>query len=60
MKQSKPLVLTAVILMIAVVNYTRLQGNENIRAVQFLSIFAIGMLAGVLLRGIIALIRNKN
>ncbi|MEO6547693.1 MAG: hypothetical protein ABIN94_06820 [Ferruginibacter sp.] len=52
--------ITAVILLLAVLNYTRISGNENIRTVQFLSIFAIGLLSGVLLRDLIAMLRAKR
>ena len=60
MKQNKPLAFIAVMLLIAVLNYSRLSGNENIRTVQFLSIFTIGMLAGILVRGLIAKFRVKD
>ncbi|WP_255036950.1 hypothetical protein [Lacihabitans soyangensis] len=36
--------------MISVGNYSRIIGNENIRTVQFLSIFAIGALTALLVR----------
>lgn len=58
MKQQRPLVFIAIILMLSVGNYMRLQGNENIRAIQFLSIFTIGLLSGLLLRELFAKFRN--
>ncbi len=39
----------AIILMLSIGNYTRLKGNENIRPIQFLSIFVIGVLSGLLI-----------
>ncbi len=45
-------ILLAVMLMISVGNYFRIDGNDNIRTVQFLSIFAIGALTALLLRSI--------
>jgi len=36
--------------MLSIGNYFRIQGNENIRAIQFLSIFVVGMLSGLLIR----------
>ncbi len=54
MKQRRPLVFIAIILMLAVGNYLRLQGNENIKAIQFVSIFTIGLLSGLLLRELFA------
>lgn len=35
-------------LMLAVGNYSRIVGNENIRTIQFLSVFAIGALFSLL------------
>jgi hypothetical protein len=52
-------VILAVSLMLAVGNYTRIAGNENIRTVQFLSIFAIGALFSLLLREIITRFNKK-
>ena len=48
--KNKRLVLLAVLLMLSVGNFTRIAGNENIRTVQFLSIFAIGALTALLVR----------
>jgi hypothetical protein len=42
-------VIIAVILMISIGNYFKIVGNENIRPIQFFSIFTIGMLSGLLL-----------
>jgi len=60
MKQRRPLLVITVFLVLAVGNFTRLQGNENIRAIQFLSIFVIGMLSGILIRELITLVRSKK
>ena len=60
MKQNKPLALIAVLLVISIANYSLLSANENIRTVQFLSILAIGMLAGILLRGIIGKFKGRD
>jgi hypothetical protein len=60
MRQKRPLLFTAVILSLSIGNYFRLAGNENIKAIQFLSIFVIGMLAGVLLMQIGVAIRGRN
>ena len=49
----------AVSLILAVINYSRIIGNENIRTVQFLSIFAIGAISGLLLQQIIARFNKK-
>lgn len=43
-------IIIAIMLLISFGNYTRIKGTENIRAVEFLSIFAIGALSALLLR----------
>ena len=52
-------IILAVSLILAVINYSRIVGNENIRTVQFLSIFAIGAISGLLLQQIIARFKEK-
>lgn len=56
--KNKSTVLPAILLILAIGNYSRLEGNESIRTVQFLSIFAIGMLSGILIRELIARFRS--
>lgn len=51
--------MTAVLLLISIGNYSRIEGTENIRNIEFLSIFTIGMLSGLLLREIAQLVKNK-
>ena len=46
--EKKRIVIIAVLLMLSVLNYTRISGTENIRAIEFLSIFTIGALSGLL------------
>ncbi len=43
-------IIIAVMLLLTVINYFRLQGNENIRLIQFVSIFTIGLLTALLIR----------
>ena len=52
-------IILAVSLILAVINYSRIIGNENIRTVEFLSIFAIGAISGLLLQQIIARFKEK-
>jgi hypothetical protein len=52
--------ITAALLLLSIVNYTRITGNENIRTIQFLSIFSIGMLSGILLLDVISRLKNKT
>ncbi|HLO44961.1 MAG TPA: hypothetical protein VK175_11565 [Leadbetterella sp.] len=56
--KNKRLVLLAVLLMLSVGNFTRIAGNENIRTVQFLSIFAIGALTALLIREVAEKIKS--
>ena len=49
-----------VLLIISITNFYRIKGNENIRAVQFLSIFAIGMLSGVLINYLIKKFKERS
>ena len=45
---------------LSVINFNRLQGNENIRNIQFLSIFVMGMFGGLFIKEIIDLIKSKQ
>jgi len=56
----KEIIITASILLITVANYVGVVNDGSVRAVQFLSILAIGMATGVLLTQIIMSVKNKN
>ena len=60
MKPNRRRIVFAVLFMLSVGNFSRIQGNENIRTVQFLAIFAMGMLFSLLVREIVESIRNKQ
>ena len=45
---------------LSVVNFNRLQGNDNIRNIQFVSIFVMGMFGGLFVKEIIDLIKSKQ
>ncbi len=53
-------ILIAVLLLISIVNYSRITGNENIRPIQFISIFVIGALSALLLNEFVRLFRAKR
>ena len=57
--ERKKLVIIAVILLLSILNYNRLQDNEHIRAIQFVSIFVIGALSGLLLKEFIAMLKGR-
>jgi len=50
----------AVLLFVIGGNLFRISSNIRIRTVDFLSIFAIGVIAGLMISQIIALVRNKE
>lgn len=52
MQPKRPLAITAVFLLLSVLNYSRIKGSETVRPVLFLSILAIGILTGLLIRGL--------
>ena len=58
--KNKGIVITVVFLIVSIGNYFRIISDGSIRAVEFLSIFAIGALVGVLLTQIIKIVKNKN
>jgi hypothetical protein len=58
--KNKLLVFTAVFLMIAIGNYFRIVKDHSIRTVDFLSVFAIGALSGVLVVSIVKTIKDRN
>ena len=58
--QRRTSIVIAFALMLSIFNFSRIQGNENLRAIQFLSIFVIGALAAVLLMKISQLVKAKK
>lgn len=52
--------MVAVMLMLSVVNYSRIKGSDEVRPVLFLSILAMGILTGALLMGLIEKFRQKK
>ncbi|WP_293871924.1 hypothetical protein [Flavobacterium sp.] len=53
-------IIFAVLLVLSIGNFSRIQGNDNIRTVQFLSIFTMGMLFGLLIKEIAESIRDRQ
>ncbi len=51
--EKKRRIILAVLLMLSIGNFTRLAENENIRAIQFVSIFVIGALSALLLKELV-------
>jgi hypothetical protein len=60
MENRKRVAIISFLLIVSLANYFAKTGNENVRAVQFISIFAIGALSALLIRELIGFIkRNK-
>lgn len=57
--KNRSILLTSLLLIIAIGNYTRIIDHENVRTVEFLSILAIGILAGILLTRIFSILFKK-
>lgn len=53
-------VVIAVLLFISISNYFRIKGNDSIRPIQFVTIFAIGALSAMLLNAFVPLFRNRK
>ncbi|MES2590279.1 MAG: hypothetical protein V4608_00250 [Bacteroidota bacterium] len=58
--KNKSIVFTGILLVASIGNYIRLFNSSTIRMVEFVSIFAIGALAGVLLVQIIKGLKNNG
>lgn len=58
--KNKVIVFAAVFLVISIGNYFRIISDGSIRTVEFLSIFVIGVLSGVLLTEIVKTLIGKN
>jgi hypothetical protein len=58
--EKKRKVILAVLLMIAIGNYSRLSSSENIRTIQFLSIFVMGALSALLINEFFVLFKTKR
>jgi hypothetical protein len=53
-------ILIAVLLLISIVNYSKITGNENIKTIQFISIFVIGALSALLLNEFVRLFKARR
>ncbi len=60
MNTNRRLPLIAVMLMLSILNFSRLTGNENIRTIQYISLMAIGALSALLIQQVVAKVRGKD
>jgi hypothetical protein len=58
--KNRIVIVTLVLLVISIGNYTRIISDRGIRPVEFLSILAIGILTGVLLTQVVRNFFNKE
>ena len=58
MNNQKRTIVLAVLFLLSITNFYRIEGIDSIRAVEFLSIFAIGGLSALLARAIIERFKN--
>lgn len=59
MMKTKAIGMTVVLLIISIGNYARITSGANIRVVEFISIWAIGALSGLLIFQIIKVIKER-
>jgi hypothetical protein len=60
MEKRKRRILLAVLLLLSVVNYSRISANSTIRTVEFISVLAIGILTGLLIRELFESVAKKK
>jgi TM2 domain-containing membrane protein YozV len=58
--QKRRRIIVAVLLLFSILNFSRLAGNENIRPIQFISIFVIGALSALLINEFVTLFKANN
>ena len=58
--KNKTIIIITILLIIAIGNYFRIISEGSVRTVEFLSIFTIGVLAGVLLTHVINMVKVKK
>ena len=56
----KKRIIIAVLLLLSVGNFSRLTNNDNIRPIQFISIFVIGALTALLINEFVTLFKAKR
>ena len=58
--KNKGILITIVLLTISIGNYFRIISNGTVRTVEFISIFAIGALSGILLIQIVKALKERK
>ena len=60
MGKNRRIILLAVMFMLSAINFGRIAGSDNIRTVEFLSIFVMGALSSLLIRELIVKFKQAN
>ena len=50
----------AILLVLSTTTFFRIPGNENLRAIQFLSVFTIGAITALLIQAVVNKLRNPS
>jgi hypothetical protein len=58
--EKRAIIITTILLILSIGNYLRIISQTNIRSVEFISIFAIGVLTGILITQIVIIVRSKK
>jgi hypothetical protein len=58
--EKKRKIILAVLLLLSIINYSRLTGGENIRTIQFVYIFVMGALSSLLINEFVTLFKAKR
>ena len=58
--EKKRRTIIAILLLLSIGNFSRLANNDNIRAIQFMSIFVIGALTALLVNEFVTLFKAKR
>jgi hypothetical protein len=57
--KNKSLLITSLLLIVSIGNYFRIIEDGTVRTVEFLSIFAVGVLSGMLILQVVQLLKSK-
>jgi hypothetical protein len=58
--ERRKLIIILFLLVLSIGNYYRLKGIENIRDIEFLSVFVIGALSGLLINFTVKMLRDRQ
>ena len=58
--EKKRRIIIVVLLLLSIANFSRLTNNDNIRPIQFISIFVIGALTALLINEFVTLFKAKR